>query len=286
MLHHHQGIPQVAQVHQGVDEALVVALMEAYGRLVQDVEHAHEARADLRSQAYALRLAAGERAGLALQAQVLKADVPEERKARGDLFQDLLADLLLGRVQLERVEESDRVLDRALRKVVDVRPAHGHRQGLGPQALTAAGLAGLLAHEFLQPVLDAVARGLDVATLKLGQDAWEGRLVFKVARALGVVVAYLDSLVPAVEYHLHDLLGELAEGRVQAEAVMLGQGVEAGAVPSGVRVVGYAAALVEGQAFVRYHQVRVELQVNAQAGTGGAGAVRRIEAEKPGLQLR
>ena len=41
-------------------QAVVVALVQADARLVQDVEHAHQARADLRGQADALRLAAAE----------------------------------------------------------------------------------------------------------------------------------------------------------------------------------------------------------------------------------
>ena len=56
------GVAEVAQADQRVDEALVVALVQADRRLVEHVEHADEAAADLRRQPDALRLAAGERA--------------------------------------------------------------------------------------------------------------------------------------------------------------------------------------------------------------------------------
>ena len=52
------GVAEVAQAVQRLDEAVVVALVQADGRLVEHVEHADEARADLRGQADALRLAA------------------------------------------------------------------------------------------------------------------------------------------------------------------------------------------------------------------------------------
>ncbi len=60
-------VAEVAQAQQRVDQAVVVALVQADGGLVEDVEHADERRADLRGQADALRLAAGERRGGAVE---------------------------------------------------------------------------------------------------------------------------------------------------------------------------------------------------------------------------
>src|SRR5690606_4915431 len=68
------GVADVGQVAQRADEAGVVALVQADGGLVEDVARADELGADLRRQADALRLAAGEGAGLAVQREVLQAD--------------------------------------------------------------------------------------------------------------------------------------------------------------------------------------------------------------------
>ena len=48
---------QVAQRLQGPQQALVVALVQANGWLVEDVQHADQPRADLRREANALRFA-------------------------------------------------------------------------------------------------------------------------------------------------------------------------------------------------------------------------------------
>ena len=61
------GVAEVAQPHHRVDQALVVALVQADRRLVEHVEHADEAAADLRRQPDALRLAAGERGRRAVE---------------------------------------------------------------------------------------------------------------------------------------------------------------------------------------------------------------------------
>ena len=57
------GVAQVAQGFESVEQATVVARVQADGRLVENVENAAQARADLRGQADALRLAAGKRGG-------------------------------------------------------------------------------------------------------------------------------------------------------------------------------------------------------------------------------
>ena len=55
------GVAEVAQPLERSDELVVVALVETDRRLVEDVEHADELRADLGRQPQALRLAARER---------------------------------------------------------------------------------------------------------------------------------------------------------------------------------------------------------------------------------
>ena len=56
-----QRVAEVAQVLQGLEQPAIVARVQADGRLVEDVEHAGQAAADLAGQANALRFAAGQR---------------------------------------------------------------------------------------------------------------------------------------------------------------------------------------------------------------------------------
>ena len=72
------GVAEVAQALERRDQPAVVALVQPDRRLVEDVEHAHEARADLRREPDALRLAAGQRRGAARRARGSRA-----RRRRG-----------------------------------------------------------------------------------------------------------------------------------------------------------------------------------------------------------
>ena len=103
------GVAQVAQPLERAEEPVVVALVQADARLVQHVEHADEARADLGREPDALPLAAGERGRLALQRQVAEADVGEELQPLADLLEHPLGDRLLGRREIDLAKGLDRV---------------------------------------------------------------------------------------------------------------------------------------------------------------------------------
>ncbi len=80
--------------------------MQADGRLVEDVQHAGQAAADLAGQADALRLAAGQRRRRPRQREVVEADIDQELQAVLDLAQHLAGDLLLLLRQLQALEKS------------------------------------------------------------------------------------------------------------------------------------------------------------------------------------
>jgi hypothetical protein len=72
VLHHDHRVAEVPQLLQRAEEAQVVALVQADGGLVQDVEHADQPRSDLGRQPDPLRLAAGERLRRAPEGEVLE----------------------------------------------------------------------------------------------------------------------------------------------------------------------------------------------------------------------
>ena len=96
------GIAQVAQAGQGAEQAVVVALMQADAGFVQNVEHPHQAGADLGGQPDALRLAATQGAALAIEREVAQADVLQEAEPGADFLDEVVGDLLLKLRQLER----------------------------------------------------------------------------------------------------------------------------------------------------------------------------------------
>ena len=102
MLDDEDGVAEIAQAVEGDEQPLIVALVEADRGLVEHVEHARQARADLAGEADALALAARERARGAVEVEIVEADIVEEAEPLVDLLEDRAGDLVLGRGELLR----------------------------------------------------------------------------------------------------------------------------------------------------------------------------------------
>jgi len=53
-------VAQITQAFETLEQALIIALMQANARLVEDIEHPHQARTNLRCQTNALAFSTGE----------------------------------------------------------------------------------------------------------------------------------------------------------------------------------------------------------------------------------
>ena len=277
-------VAQVAQPQQGVDEAPVVALMQADAGLVEDVEHADQRRADLGGQADALRLAAGQRRGGAAEREIAHADVGQEAQPLADLLDHTAADQAFGVGHGDRLEKGEGFGDAHQRELVDVAPADrdGEARGLEPRAVAHG--ARTLGHVLFDLLADEIGFGLGVAALEVGEDAVELRLVVPPA-TLVVAVAHLDAIGRALEEQVALLLGQVLPGRVGIDVVALDHGLEGVVHPAGRKAERQQGSLADRQRMVGHHQIGVDLLRGAEAVAGRTGAVRVVEREDAGLDL-
>src|SRR6266849_9117370 len=89
------GVAEIAKLLEGAEQASVVAGVQADGGLVEDVEDAAEARADLGGEADALGFAAGERGGGTAEAEIAEAYGEKEVEALGNFFERAAGDFAL-----------------------------------------------------------------------------------------------------------------------------------------------------------------------------------------------
>ena len=104
VFHHQHAVANVAQMLQGVDQPVVVALVQTDAGFVQHIHHAGQARADLRSQTDALRLAARQGVGAAREAQVGQAHIVQKLQPVGNFTNHLLANVGLVALQAQALE--------------------------------------------------------------------------------------------------------------------------------------------------------------------------------------
>ena len=88
-------LPRSRSAVTAVDQPIDVGRMQADRRLVEHVEHVHQARAERRRQRDALRFAAAERAQRAIERQIAEPDGFQIAQPRLHLFEHHPADAAL-----------------------------------------------------------------------------------------------------------------------------------------------------------------------------------------------
>ncbi len=278
-----------------MQQALIVALMQADRRLIQYVGDALQAGADLRRQPDALRLAAGQGVGGAVQSQVLQADVDQEAQAHGDFAQYLTSDDHLVAAEGLATQRSDPAGSVGRGQSGDVGNrvfVDGDGQTLRAKAAAAAGRAGL--HGQVRINL----RGVRAAVGSHHERHNAVEALFPAAGSARAPIATLPVPVDlkfaaarALEDELLLVFRQVLPGRVEAEAGGCGQllpllrpqpavAYDAGIVGNG------QAALAQRLARVRHEQGQVDLGLFAETFAGGTATLRCVEGKAAWLQFR
>ena len=111
MLDNDNRVALVAKLLKRAEKLRVVSRVEADRRLVEHVEHAREARADLGGQPDPLALTAGERGGLAVKREVAEAHLVEECQPAADLLEQFGRDHTLRWIEDKLGEKLPRLGD-------------------------------------------------------------------------------------------------------------------------------------------------------------------------------
>ena len=279
-------VAQVTQPQQRLQQPVVVALVQADGRLVEHVHDPGESGSDLAGQADALRLAAGERVGGPVERKIVEANIDQEAQARGDLAHQLVGDGLARAGEPQRGEEGRGVIEREMAHFVDRFAADEHEARLAAQAgafAFGAGRHGLIGGKLFP---DRLRVGLPVAPLQIGDDALEHVLAHVAAPALADV-GEPDLLAPgAVEHEITDALVQRHERGLDVEPVVGCQRFEHLVVELIAPVPALHRAGRERQVRKGNHALRIEEGDAAEAIAARAGATRAVEREQARFQFR
>ena len=107
VLHHDDRVAKITKPHQGPDQALVVALVQADRWLVQHVKHAHQPAADLAGQADPLGFAPRKGGCRTSQGQIVEPHIEEELHPLADLAEDPVGDHVVSVRQVQRPDDLD-----------------------------------------------------------------------------------------------------------------------------------------------------------------------------------
>ena len=175
MLDDEDGVAEVSQSRERMQQPVVVAGVEPNGRLIQHVENAAEAGTDLRGQADALGFTAGKRGRRTIQAEIAESHRQEKIQPLSDLFERARSDFALARGELleNQVHGRPRRAQRQCGEIRDGIPAELHGKALRPQPPSLAGGAERGGHVLRHPFAVVVrVRFLKIA-LEQGKNSRE-----------------------------------------------------------------------------------------------------------------
>jgi len=293
------GVAAVAQVAQRREQAVVVARVQADARLVEHVDDAHQAHAELGGEADPLRLAAGERAEFAIERQVAEAGFLEEMEALLDALEHVGGGLRAREFRAEAADKRERGADVALEKPGEppsgrrlrrrgggrsLGPdAHGGAAGIEPAALAVR--AGAADHVGEQARAETVALGVAVALQQVGDDAGKRR---RPRRAHAPELELELALAGAVQDRRARRRRQLLPRPVRVERPLLGQLLQQGVVlddeifsadPPGLERAGAdALGRVGDEEFV------AEGELAPEPAAGGARALAVVRRKMPRRQ--
>ncbi len=177
VLHHQHGIAQVPQFLKRVQQADIVSLVQADGRFVQDIDHSHQAGADLGGQTDALALASGKAGRRPVQGQVIQAHVTQEFEAFPNFLNYPAADLHLAAGKLKRFKKVPCLGHGKSGHPVDVQSTYPDGQTLLAQPGAAAFGTIPKTHVFLGLFPRMSRFGVQMASFELGDDPLEGAAI-------------------------------------------------------------------------------------------------------------
>ena len=119
MLHDDDRVAYVAQASERRDHLHIVLRVQADARLVEHIQHPHQARPDLCGQPNPLRLAARQRARATVEIQIVQPDPQEQFQPGLDLLQHLPARVGATAGGLDRAEERVQLVEVELADIVD-----------------------------------------------------------------------------------------------------------------------------------------------------------------------
>ena len=289
MLHHQNGVSQIPQMLQRVQQLVVVPLMQADAGLIQNIGNPHQAGTDLGCQPDPLGFPAGQRAGGPGKAQIVQSHVHEEAHPGPDLLQYLMADELLLLRQLHLLQKGLQLRDGQGSHLINILIAYRHRQGRFFQTLTLTCLTGRDPHKRLILLLHDIGARLPIPAVHVLDQSFERHIINAFA-PLAFVVYLQHPAVRSVQEYPADLLRQLLIGRIQRKMIGFGHGVQNGVgktalIGTGLPPQHCHRPTGNGQALIRDHQILVKLHLVSQAKAVRAGTEGIVEGKASGLDL-
>ena len=222
MFYHYQSIAQIPQILQGIQQFVIVSLVQADTGLIQNIADTYQTGTDLGCQTDTLCLTTGQSSGSSRQRQILQSHIHQEAYSGADLFQHTLADELLLFRQGHGVQELLQIPDGHGSDLENIFIAYCNCQRFLFQTHALTFLTGSDAHKGLVFLLGALRSGLTITSLHIFDQAFKGDGIYTAATLTGIMHQHLFA-VRSVDQDVMNLLRIIFKRRIQVKMIFLCQ---------------------------------------------------------------
>ncbi len=249
------------QLFQDAHESLAVAWVQSDRRFVEDVEGVHQGRANGSGKIDTCQFAAGESARLAVQREIVQADIDQVAQPRAHFVEDELCDFLLIASQLDGIEEGCRLGHTHFLHFDDTASVDAVERRLGLQTPTMA------------------VRTDPVAAVARQEDAYVHLVSapFQPAKPAANAVILAFSFDDPVAL----FLGQFFPRNIGADLLSRTELQQFPTFPlCGFRTPSFHRAIVDTEPRVGHHEIHVDIDDTPETATGLTRAKRAVEGEQ------
>ena len=278
MLYDNNRISQVAKLLQRIDKTDIVALVQTDARFVEDIQHIHELRSDLRGKADALALSSRKADGRAVERQVVQPHVKQEFQARAYLLQNLGSDdpLLVVEKFSDMANPFIKVADIHRSQLINILVMDAEMKRFLIQTRPAAFRTYSRFGKLVGPFLRGSRSILVLHHLDILHDSFVKDKI--VGSGMDKRTFDFQTLITAIQYFIDDILRQLAHRSLQRSLITFQQSLD---LPENHRILVLSqrrdGSFVHRKRTVGYHLVHINQIHIAQPLAARARTLRRIE---------
>ena len=286
MLHHNHRVTQVAQFLQGMDQSLIIPLVQAYAWLIEDIEHIHQLRTYLCCETNALTLTTRQGSRPTIQGEIIQSYIQQEFQSGTNFLQNLCGNLLLfvAEVRFHLLHPFIQLRYIHAGKLMDILIVNAVREGFffqfGTMTFRALHHRGKLLRPFLlRSRVIVLLQGLNIL-----YQSFVGHKV--VGRSAYQVLIYFHALITSIKNLVNHLMGKVFHRGIQCSIIFLQQSID---LPEHQRVPVFSqrsnGTLTHGKCFIGNDQMLINLVHHTQSTTARTGTLWRIEREIMGCRI-
>ncbi|MNI22351.1 hypothetical protein D3C73_759050 [compost metagenome] len=195
--------------------------MQTDAWFIENIQHAHQAGANLGRQPDPLRLTAGERAGRTAKRQIIQSHVDQEAQTAADFLEDQVGNGCFLLTQCNIVKKLEAIPNGQISHIGNITVIDRYSENFLLQSFAFAHMARFGAHEAFNEFADAIGGCLTVTPFQIGDNPLKGNeRILPLAEV--ILIPEADLLAACtVQQLIHMLWRQTAHGNILRNFEML-----------------------------------------------------------------